>query len=75
MDRVHVIDPNMTIEEFSKILESSVLAKAELMGTYEVRATSMQDGRLMFRTSLNMALRSSHWSNVSTKTLIQPERR
>ncbi|MFM9873496.1 MAG: YbhB/YbcL family Raf kinase inhibitor-like protein [Fimbriimonadaceae bacterium] len=80
MDRVHVIDPNLTIEEFTKILNSSVLAKAELMGTYEIRASSFQDSRLMFSSSellttdLNMALRTAQWSNVSTKTLVQPER-
>jgi len=36
MDRVHFLDPNLSSEEFLKILDSSVLAKAELMGTYEV---------------------------------------
>lgn len=81
MDRVHVIDPNMTIEEFSKILNSSVLAKAELMGTYEVRASSMQVRRRILSSSkpltmdIETSLRSAHWSNVSTKTLVQPERR
>jgi Raf kinase inhibitor-like YbhB/YbcL family protein len=36
MDRVHVFDPKLSEEEFLKILDSSVLAKAELMGTYEI---------------------------------------
>lgn len=37
MDRVHVLDPNLTPLEFVQILQGSVLATAELMGTYEVR--------------------------------------
>jgi Raf kinase inhibitor-like YbhB/YbcL family protein len=48
MDRVHVIDPKMTIDEFSKLLKSSVLGTAELMGTYEIPASSLQ-GRLLLR--------------------------
>lgn len=70
MDRVHVLDPKLTPEEFLKILDSSALAKAELMGTYEIRASSFQDSRLMFRsseplTNFEMVLRAAQSSTVS----------
>jgi Raf kinase inhibitor-like YbhB/YbcL family protein len=52
MDRVHVIDPKLTIEEFSKILQSSVLGRAELMGTYEIRASSIQESRHLWKNGL-----------------------
>ncbi|MCE9558839.1 MAG: YbhB/YbcL family Raf kinase inhibitor-like protein [Armatimonadetes bacterium] len=70
LDRVHVLDPNLTPEEFIKILDSSVLAKTELMGTYEVPASSFQDSRMVLRSSepltmvLEMALRAAQLSNV-----------
>jgi Raf kinase inhibitor-like YbhB/YbcL family protein len=60
MDRVHVIDPKLTIEEFAKTLQSSTLATAQLMGTYEVRASLMQDSRMVFE----MALRAAQLSNA-----------
>jgi Raf kinase inhibitor-like YbhB/YbcL family protein len=36
MDRVHVPDPNVTPVEFLQILKDSILATAQLTGTYEV---------------------------------------
>lgn len=49
MDRVHVLDPNLSSEEFLKILDSSVLAKAELMGTYEIPVFLIQASRLVWQ--------------------------
>ncbi|MFM9873495.1 MAG: YbhB/YbcL family Raf kinase inhibitor-like protein [Fimbriimonadaceae bacterium] len=55
MDRVHVLDPNLSSEEFLKILDSSVLAKAELMGTYEIPALSIQNSNLVRHKGLAFA--------------------
>jgi Raf kinase inhibitor-like YbhB/YbcL family protein len=49
MDRVHVLDPNLAPEAFEKILESSVLAKAELIGNYEIFAASIQSSRVLWK--------------------------
>ncbi len=65
MDRVHVIDPNLTSQEFLKILESSVLAKAELMGTYEVPAASSVTVATPFRAVLDEILRLSNIERVN----------
>jgi hypothetical protein len=50
----------MSVEEFGKVLGSSVLAKTELMGTYEVRASLMQDSRMV----LEMGLRAAQLSHA-----------
>lgn len=55
MDRVHVLDPNLSSEEFLKVLDSSVLAKAELMGTYEIPALLIQASRPVWQRSLPIA--------------------
>lgn len=65
MDRVHVLDPNLTQQEFLKILESSVLAKAELMGTYEVSAGSSVTAATPFRAVLDEILRLSNIERVN----------
>ncbi len=49
MDRVHVLDPNLGEAELLKILESSILARAELMGTYEVPAPVGGDSRSVWQ--------------------------
>jgi Raf kinase inhibitor-like YbhB/YbcL family protein len=65
MDRVHVLDPNLTPQEFIKILDSSVLARAELMGTYEVPAVSAVTVATPFRAVLDEILRLSNIERVN----------
>ncbi|ARU41506.1 hypothetical protein CCB80_10315 [Armatimonadetes bacterium Uphvl-Ar1] len=55
MDRVHVLDPNLSSEEFLKVLDSSVLAKAELMGTYEIPALLIHASRPVWQRGLPIA--------------------
>ncbi|MCE9558840.1 MAG: YbhB/YbcL family Raf kinase inhibitor-like protein, partial [Armatimonadetes bacterium] len=68
MDRVHALEP--LTPEFIKILDSSVLAKTELMGTYENPASLFRDSRLVLRSSepltmvLEMALRAAQLSHA-----------
>jgi Raf kinase inhibitor-like YbhB/YbcL family protein len=55
MDRVHVLDPNLSSEEFLKVLDSSILAKAELIGTYEIPALLFQNRNLVWQNGLAFA--------------------
>lgn len=63
MDRVHVLDPKMSLEDFSNALSNSILGSAQLMGTYEVLgdpATNPETSPAPFRALMDEVIRLSN---------------